>query len=270
MDINFKCGYYYGGKLIEVSADLNVDPEYYIKLKTLLKIRRLADYPLIRIGEQRKDGGYVMANDFKPEGIAYSFGINDDVSWDLNMARYDYQIYMYDHTIQKLPQTSDYFHYFHEGISGIDEEFQPLKTLKHFINKNGHSKTKNMVLKMDVEGAEWDFLETVDSKTLKQFDQIVFEMHNMVRPQGGKKILKLLEKLNKTHQLIHLHGNNSGYILKVGDTIFPDVIETSYVNKDNYYTYDDDLILLPSPLDFPNDLGRPDVILGLWNKPVTF
>ena len=270
MNINFKCGYYYGGKLIEISADLNVNPEYYIELKKLLKICRLADYPLIRIGEQHKDGGYIMANDFKPDGIAYSFGINDDISWDLNMSRYDYQVYMYDHTITKLPQTNEHFHYFNEGISGVDEESQPLKTLKHFINKNGHSKTKNMILKMDVEGAEWDFLETVDTKTLKQFDQIVLEMHNLVRPSCAASALKLLKKLNKTHQLIHLHGNNSGYLLTVGDTVFPDVLEASYVNKDTYYTFDDELVILPSPLDVPNDMGRADVPLGLWNTGIVF
>ena len=38
-----------------------------------------------------------------------------------------------------------------------------------------------MILKMDVEGAEWDFLDTVDTKTLKQFDQIVFEYHELNR-----------------------------------------------------------------------------------------
>lgn len=270
MNVNFQYGYYIANQLIQISADLNVDPEYYIELKNLLKICRLADYSLIRIGEQRKDGGYIMANDFNPDGVAYSFGINNDVSWDSNMARYDYQVYMYDHTIQKLPETNSNFHYFHEGISGIDEETSPLKSLKYFINKNGHTKTKNMILKMDVEGAEWDFLETVDTKTLKQFDQIVFELHNLVRPSCAERALKLLKKLNKTHQLIHLHGNNSGYLLKIGDTIFPDVLEASYVNRDNYYTFDDKYVLLPSPLDVPNDMGRPDVVLGMWNTPIGF
>ena len=270
MDINFKCGYYYGGRLLEISADLNADPEYYIKLKELLKIKRPEDYPLIRIGEQNKDGGYIMLNDFKPDSVAYSFGINNDVSWDSMMARYDYQIYMYDHTIERLPEYNKNFHYFHEGISGQDEENSPLKTLRYFIEKNGHTKTKGMILKMDVEGAEWDFLETVDSKTLKQFDQIMFEMHNLVRPSCGKRALKLLEKINKTHTLIHLHGNNSGYQLKDGDTIFTDVIETSYVIKDKYEMYDDEFLILPTSLDFPNDMGRPDIPLGLWNKPLTF
>ena len=270
MNINFKCGYYYGGRLIEVSADLCADKEYYTELKKLLKIKRLVDYPLIRIGEQNRDGGYIMANNFQPDGVAYSFGICNDVSWDLAMARYDYDIFMYDHTIDKLPFTNSKFHFFKEGISGKDENNKPLKTLKTYIENNNHSKTKNMILKMDVEGSEWDFLETVDTKTLKQFDQIVFEMHNIVRPSYAKRVLKLLEKLNKTHQLIHLHGNNSGYLLTVGDTIFPDVIETSYVNKNNYDTIDDDFVVLPSPLDKPNDMGRSDVPLGLWNTPVSF
>ena len=270
MNINLKYGYYLGGRLVEFSADLNVNQDYYTKLKQLLRIKRLADYSLIRIGNMNKDGGYIMANNFLPDGIAYSFGISNDVGWDTIMARYDYDIYMYDHTINGLPTENPKFHYRKEGISGKDEENLPLKTLDYFLKTNNHTKKKNMILKMDVEGAEWDFLETVDTRTLKKFDQIVFEMHNIVRPSCADRALKLLEKLNKSHQLIHLHGNNSGYLLQVGDTIFPDVIETTYVNKENYYTYDDECVILPSPLDVPNDMGRPDVTLGLWNTGIVF
>ncbi len=269
-DVNVSYGYYSNSRLVTFSTDINVDIDYYIKLKKLLRIEKLADCPLIRIGDMNKDGGYIMADDFEPGGIAYSFGISNDVSWDTIMARYNYDIFMYDHTINKLPSDNENFHYFKEGISGHDMENYPTKSLKYFINRNGHNKTKNLILKMDVEGAEWEFLETVDAKTLKQFDQIVFELHNIVKPSGGNKILESLEKLNKTHCLIHLHGNNSGVILKVGDTVFPDVLEATYVNRDKYYTFEDNLIVLPTALDKPNDIGRPDIIMGLWNTPITF
>ncbi len=269
MDINFSYGFYsMQGTLFNINVDLNASFEYYKELKESLKIKKVKDYPLVRVGLQNRDGGYVMLNDFASGEIAYSFGICNDVSWDTVMAELGYNIFMYDHTIERLPYDREEFHFFKEGISGIDEEAAPLKSLKYYINKNGHIKTKNMILKMDVEGAEWDFLETVDARLLKQFDQIVFEFHEIVQTKREDKIIKLLNKLNKTHQLIHLHGNNSGYIVKIGDTCFPNVLEATYVNKDKYETTDCEELTLPINLDAPNDIGRPDIILGTWNKPL--
>ena len=127
-----------------------------------------------------------------------------------------------------------------------------------------------MILKMDVEGAEWDFLDTITSKILKQFDQIVIELHNVVRACNDyekDRRIQLLEKINKTHQLIHLHGNNTAYVLQMKNMTFPDVIELSYVNKDKYKTIEDKNLVLPTPLDIPNDKNREDIYLGKWNLP---
>lgn len=268
MNINFSWGLYNSGGLIQFSADLNTDVEYYKELKNVLKIKRVKNYPKIRVGAQQHDGGYIMIYDFIPDGVAYSFGICNDVSWDTNMAQYGYDIYMYDHTIDQLPQHNNHFHFFKEGIAGTDMENQPLKTLQYYVNLNNHQDKKNMILKMDVEGAEYEFLETVDSELLKQFDQIAFEFHNLVRPSSADKAVRLLKKLNSTHQLVHLHGNNSGYLLKIGNTIFPDVVEALYVNKEKYETVDDKFLSLPTPLDTACDMGRPDVNLGMWNTPL--
>ena len=268
MDINFKCGYYIQNRLWEISADLNVDKQYYSKLKKLLEIKQVEDFALIRVGLEDGDGGYIMLNDFQDRGVAYSFGISNDVTWDNIMAELGYDIYMYDHTITNLPYERKEFHFFREGISGENEKDQPLKTLEYFIERNNHVLNKNMILKMDVEGAEWDFLETVDSNILNQFDQIVFEMHNIIHAGYGDKILRLLDKINETHAVVHVHGNNSGWILTVGNTIFPDVLEITYVNKNKYKIMENKDICLPLQIDSANDRGRKDIILGDWNKPL--
>ena len=268
MDINFLGGYYVNGRLFQISADLNASKQYYKRLKQVLQKKKVKDASFIRIGRQNSDGGYLMINDITSCGkIAYSFGICDDVSWDYNMAELGYDIFMYDHTIEKLPYEIQNFHFFKAGISGTDDKNNPLKTLKYYITKNGHSKEKNMILKMDVEGAEWDFLETVDLKTLRKFDQIVFEFHNLIQAGNSKRNIKLLSKLNKTHQLVHIHGNNCGYVIRIGNSVFPDVFEATYVLKDKYNFEEDCDISLPLPLDIPNDKGRPDIILGKWNEP---
>ena len=104
---------------------------------------------------------------------------------------------------------------------------------------------------------------------MNQFDQITFELHNLVRKQDTVgRILALLEKINKTHAVVHVHGNNTGYQLKIGDTVFPDVLEVTYVKKSKYKVYEDDSIFLPTALDSANDKNRKDIALGYWNKPL--
>lgn len=259
MDI--KCGWLINNKLTEIPSD-SVNLKYFDKLKNALYIKKVKNHPLIRIGTPDKDGGYIMLDNFGNGNIAYSFGICDDINWDNDVANRGYNVFMYDHTVKNLPFERKEFHFFKEGLSGIKNSEKHLDTLEHYIEENGHKNCKNMILKMDVEGYEWDFLSTINADILKQFDQIVFELHNLLQNNSNKP--ELLEKLNKTHQLIHIHGNNCSVALQINNQIFPDTIEATYINKDNYKIVDSEIIL-PVELDKPNDTSVEDIILGKWN-----
>lgn len=205
----------------------------------------------------------------KSGGIAYSFGINDDVSWDSDMAARGYDVFMYDPTIDSLPQENERFHFFKEGIAGEEIKAKSLNTLEHFVRRNGHADKDNMILKMDVEGAEWGFLSTVSPSLLNKFDQMVFEFHFLTKSKNLYEmgaIISFLQKINLTHSPVHLHGNNHGTFLKLGDFICPDVLELTYVKNSNYRLTDDENISLPIPFDAPNNPRVSDVPLGFWNK----
>lgn len=258
--MSMKCGWILNNRLIEIPAE-SVDLKYFDKLKEVLHIKKVDKYSFVRIGTPDKDGGYIMVDNFGKSNIAYSFGICDDINWDNDMANKGYEIFMYDHTIENLPYGNPKFHFFKSGISGIANQHKLLNTLEYYIYINEHENCKNMILKMDVEGYEWDFLSTVKEKTLKQFDQIVLELHQLLASNNNKP--ELLEKLNQTHQLIHIHPNNCSMALQIGEHILADTIEVTYINKDYYKTFDSEIIL-PIELDRPNDLTREDIILGSW------
>lgn len=270
MNIGFRYGFYGDKYLFKVEADLNVSVDYYRELKEILKIKKVLNYYFARVGNKGSDGGYIMVNDFRPSGIAYSFGINRDTSWDLEMAERGYQVYMYDHTVSGYTLNNPSFHFFKEGLGSTFQKTGPLNSLKNYVLRNLHKNNANMILKIDVEGAEWDFLETVEPATLKQFDQIVIEFHDLVKacPETAwRHKIELMKKMNETHQLIHLHGNNSGFVLNIGNSTFSDSMEATYVLKDKYETIDADIVL-PISSDCPNDAGRPELELGRWNDPL--
>lgn len=235
---------------------------YYKKLHELTNIRKLTDAGEIRVG-QDGDGGYVMADFLSREKIAYSIGIGSDVSWDRQMADAGYEVYMYDHTIRKCPEENSRFHWRKIGIGGVAEP-PKIMTFEDMLKANRHLDMQGMVLKMDVEGAEWDVLDLLSEDILRKFDQIVMELHGLLDVRNAKKILRGLEKLSRSHEVIHIHGNNLSRRQFTGNLITPNCIEITYVLRGQYQTERCDGFL-PTALDFPVSVKLTESMLGKWN-----
>ena len=99
------------------------------------------------------------------------------IQFDQALAKRGIDVYMYDHTINSLPLNNTKFHWSKIGICGSQNRTQNLKTLEDLIKINGHTSEKNMILKIDVEGWEWDSLNELSEDVLRQFKYIVIEYH---------------------------------------------------------------------------------------------
>ena len=249
--------------LVEQSFTTSLD--YYEAIQDLLHIYRVEGFNLTRIG-RKGNAGYVMLDDFHGEKIAYSFGIGDDVVWDKDMASRGYDVFMYDHTIDGLPEENLRFHWSQIGIADGIAQDKRLKSLDELLKQNHHEDKQDMILKMDVERAEWGFLRQTSSETLSKFSQIVFELHSINHLENRELILEDLRKLNKTHKLIHLHACNWGYHIEIGGKKFPTVYEATYILRDKYNIADDYDPDLPLELDSPTSRLVPDIELGHWNR----
>lgn len=236
--------------------------EDFHRMFSVMDVAGPGDYSYCRLG-QDYDGGYVMLDDL-PGGIAYSFGIADDVSWEKDMAGRGYDIYMYDHTIEGLPEEHPRFHWFKKGIEGEPTKDPLLETLPDLMKANGHEKEMGMILKIDVEGAEWDVLANSSSSVLEQFDQILFEMHGMNRGKNRNLIRKAMDQLNKTHQLVYIHANNNGFGRLLDSLFIPDYLESTFVSRKKY-TFRGTTRTFPTSLDMPCNEIWPDIALGVWD-----
>jgi len=196
----------------------------------LLKPQDVFGKKKIRIGK-KGDGGYVLLNDFDNIKIAYSFGICDEVSFDKELADKDIDVYMYDYTIQNLPYENPKFHWKKIGLTGNKKRDNNMKTLKELLFENGHIKEKNMILKMDIEESEWSVFKEVSTSILKQFKYIIVEFH--FNNTFVSKYIKVFKKLNKTHQIFHLHCNNCGEIVKFDGYNICYSLEISFVIREN-------------------------------------
>ena len=185
------------------------------------------------------------------------------------MASRGYDVFMYDHTIDALPEENPRFHWSKLGISDGVTQDDRLKTLDELIKANHHEDKHSMILKMDVEGAEWGFFEMVSTETLSRFTQILIEFHGINDPYLQDRVAAALRKINKTHKAVHINGQNIGRYISLGAQTFCNQIEVSYVRRGKYSLDDNYDVSLPLDIDMPALLHIPEIALGRWNRKIT-
>lgn len=242
------------------------DPRY--RADVLFLLRRLEPmtvegFSKVRIGKQH-DGGYVMLDDFIGVEAAYSFGIEGDVSWDRQIADRGIDVFQYDHTIEVLPEDNPRFHWVRCGIGAEANAALPLTTLADALASNGHGQARELILKCDIEDAEWDVFGTVAPECLGCFRQIVVEFHwlqSMVDPARYHRMLRAVSALSIYHQSVHVHANNHSPMAIISGLPVPAVLEVTFVRKEGK-TFKKTDETFPTPIDMPNAAALSDYYLG--------
>lgn len=236
---------------------------YFRELKKLLCCKKVEGKELIRVGSSKGDGGYIMAADFDNRMCAYSCGVGNDVSWDLDIANRGMKVFMYDHTIYHLPEVHNNFTFCNFGI-GKGRNCVPLREI---LEKNNDLDNHGLILKMDIEGAEWEVLDDISSDLLNNFKQISLELHDVCEWERREEILKVLRKVIMTHQAIWVHGNNAGRAEIANGILMPNLIEVTFIRKESY-SFINEECRFPMSLDLPNLKYRSDFELGNWGAEV--
>jgi len=182
---------------------------------------------LIRDGTEY--GGWWYDNrNIQENAVIYSFGLGEDTSWDEALIRRGANVYGFDPTPksasyvearQELKEGPGNFYYTKEGLWTEDTTLQftlpddpkhvslrageygslqgtislKVNTLSNFLASNGHSKVD--ILKIDIEGAEYDFLEQLLNTNYFPFDQLLVEFHYRFFEAGKEKHDRLLLKM---------------------------------------------------------------------------
>lgn len=230
-----------------------------------LSIKEVLGYKKIRIGN-KSDGGYILLNDLNNIKIGYSFGISREISFDKELADNNIDVFMYDHTINKLPFKNSKFHWKKIGLTGIKNNKSNMKTLSELIKENGHSNETNMILKMDIESYEWDVFKNLPINNLRQFKYIVGEFHFF--SSNHLKYYNILKKLIETHQIFHIHCNNCGRITTLNGYSICSHMEISFIQKEGYEFTEDNNIYPIEGLDYKNCKNKEDIskIINLFKK----
>jgi hypothetical protein len=199
----------------------------------------------VRIGAPI-DGGYVMIDDFKGVAQAYSLGIGREASWDMDMAKRGIRVEQFDPTVTHAPERHALLHFQQRAVERISE----------LCGNDGQRR----ILKIDIEGYEWEMFDAASEAELQQFDQIVGEFHRFDRFQDKNyfdRLERVFAKLNRTHQLIHIHGNNYSADFWTGKTYLAVDIELTFASRSRY-TFSETKETFPGALDAPCDASKFD------------
>lgn len=194
------------------------------------------DIKLYRAGS-KNDGGYLIADDLMPTDHLISFGVGDNVDFEVELANKIASTELYDHTIQKMPVSVPNSTLTKKKVVGVASEANHI-TLQNAADL-AKSGGRTFLLKMDIEGWEWDVLEYVSSSTLSKFRQIVVELHwtdRLLNDEAYKKMLIGLAKLNKHHRSVNVNANNWSGVNILGNIFLPEVLEVTFLNK-SYYNF---------------------------------
>ena len=205
------------------------------------------------------DGGYVHLDHFDGLDAAISLGIGSEVSWDVAMAEHGLEVYQFDNSVDAPPTASPRFHFTRATVGEGNGELG----LAEIVAIAGVVPART-ILKIDVEGAEWDLLAAAPDDLLGAFPQIVCEFHGLGSSAFFLDVevrLATLARLNAHYRVIHIHGNNTSGVRLIGSLAIPEVLEVTYASRSRYVFTDSDEVF-PTELDAPNDPGLREIVLG--------
>jgi FkbM family methyltransferase len=173
-------------------------------------------------------GFYLNPEKLNENSIIYSFGIGEDISFDLEVIKaHNCKVFGFDPTprsidwirSQQLPVN---FHFIEKGIGtedAVKEFFLPKKKSNvsgSFVLQNNVDEQEKIplemlslntimqnlnhqeiaVLKMDIEGGEYDLIDSLITCKYP-IRQLLIEFHDRFLPDGRKRTIEAIEKLKK-------------------------------------------------------------------------
>jgi hypothetical protein len=190
--------------------------------------------------------------------LLLSGGISDNNDFEYELAALGVKGVQFDGSIA-IPPKKDTNLLFFPRFLGKNSDQVSLREMIRLGENHFTESFSSRILKLDIEGAEWEFLENED---LRQFDQIVLELHGLsdiFHQTRSQSMIYLINHLVENFFLVYVNGNNCCGFVDIAGTPIPNVIEVTYINKARFLSKGF-ASELPNPI--ANIPGLPP--LNLW------
>lgn len=237
----------------------------------------------IRVGHS-VDGGYVIIDGYEYDCIL-SAGIANEVTFEEHFAKLYPNIdsYAFDGSVDRPLNLPENFKFIKNNIGTVStNDGSQIYSNGGLVTYNGGitnlkeyvKNYKNIFVKMDIEGEEWNWIRIFED-SFDKVKQFTFEAHalfphllaqvdpfavsahcqNLSNAVWADNILESLKILNKTHYLVHVHENNAARTVRIGDHQYPTFYEFTYIRKDCKINGLNNKPLPIENLDFPTNIN---------------
>jgi len=230
-------------------------------------------FKLIRLGGN-KDGSYLVPDDLSQIDACFSPGVEDRKYFEDELTiRYGIKCHLCDFSTDekklKTPLIKPFQTFEKKWLKSKKDKDSI--TLKEWVRNYSPISTNDLILQMDIEGAEYDNILNADKSLINRFRIILIELHGLTLHKKNMNLdlekLRLINYLKDTHVCIHAHPNNNCMdSIDIHTSMnIPEVLELTYLRKDRFQknvTQKTFKPLLPHPLDITSNKILPPLHLN--------
>jgi hypothetical protein len=217
------------------------------------------NHDLIRIGSSH-DGGYLIPNDITDLKNCFSPGVSNMADFEIALTERGIKCFLADYSVESPPIRNPLFDFQKKYLGTVDDEI--FITLDLWISDKAPN-DNNLLLQMDIEGAEYEVILDAKQETLSKFRILVIEFHgldNILNSMRFDIINQTFSKLLKDFEVVHIHPNNYCKPIRGRGLIIPPAMEFTLLRKDRI-SKKGQYLHFPHDLDRPNDAKNLDLAL---------
>lgn len=217
---------------------------------------------LVRVGPAG-DGGYLLPDDLDAITACVSPGVSTESRFDYALAERGVDVHMADASVDGPSLAHPRFH-FSKLFLGPVTAGDTVTIGDYCARIPGFADGGDLILQMDIEGAEYPVITGMDAAFLARFRIIILELHgleNLFQAFSFALMKAALDKLLAGHAVVHLHPNNCcGMAVSQGLEI-PRVMEATFYRRDRATFTNNPARAWPHPLDADCKLSNPTLVL---------
>ena len=245
---------------LNLHIDSSINKKSIINLIELMKVRDLG-FNLIRVGPNN-DGGYLIPDILNEIEDCFSPGIGNIYEFEKELRTKNISLFLADNTVDKENIKIDKFDFIKKNLSSKNDKNEI--TLEKWIKDKSKYNNSNLLLQMDIEGSEYEVINSTSTECLELFKVMIIEFHFLEKLYNRLSyniFSSCIKKILKSFEIAHIHPNNCQGTFNICGEKLPTAIEITFIRKD-LCRKKGKVDNLPHKFDQKNIKGLPEIKLS--------
>lgn len=208
------------------------------------------------------DGGYLVPDDLAGIAACWSAGVGCDSAFERDCADRHMDVFLADGSVTGPACAHPRFRFVRKFLGAVDDD--ETTTLPSWMASHAENQQGELLLKLDIEGGEYEVLLAAPEALLARCRVVVVEFHQLDLLWSApffRIASRAIGKLVSTHACVHIHPNNHDGVLRHRGLDIPPTMEFTFLRRDR----------LPADpawrADFPHPLDRDNAALAPLRLP---